>query len=303
VSLSHYEWNGDACMNNISIIAVATNYTYHIYRNFICSLYNTGYEGECFILIDEKSIPETRGLRGTFIPIEKYIPNNLDIHIQNYRLKIYQNILEDYTIPGSHIFFCDFRDLLFQKNINEYPLGNHDLYLFQEDQIIKNCEFNRSNYDRTKANVFKHIDYIDNPILCSGTILIKNNLALDFMKQYYIYIRQCMDYLDPKLIDINRQLPLKEILIEDQDVLNYMYYDNQIKLDTKVLTNLDNLVNTMAYAVKSEINTATVNDQGYIVNANGEISYIGHQFDRLGQRQLLKLFGKFPFISTGHVIL
>ena len=89
-------------MNNISIIAVATNYTYHIYRNFICSLYNTGYEGECFILIDEKSIPETRGLRGTFIPIEKYIPNNLDIHIQNYRLKIYQNILlgqlEFYTL-------------------------------------------------------------------------------------------------------------------------------------------------------------------------------------------------------------
>ena len=294
MSLSYYEWNGDACMNNISIIAVATNYTYHIYRNFICSLYSTGYEGECFILIDEKSIPETRGLRGTFIPIEKYLPDNLDIHIQNYRLKIYQNILQDYQVPGSHIFFCDFRDLLFQKNINDYPLGNHDLYLFQEDQTIKNCGFNGSNYDRIKANVFKHIDYKDQPILCSGTILIKNNLALDFMKQYYIFIRQCLDYLDPAT---------KKTLIEDQDVLNYMYYDNQIKLDTKVLTNLDNLVNTMGYAVKPEINTATVNDQGYIVNANGEISYIGHQFDRLGQRQLFKLFGKFSFIGTGHVIL
>lgn len=294
MSLSYYEWNGDACMNNISIIAVATNYTYHIYRNFICSLYNTGYEGECFILIDEKSIPETRGLRGTFIPIEKYLPDNLDIHIQNYRLKIYQDILKDYKVPGSHIFFCDFRDLLFQKNINDYPLGDHELYLFQEDQTIKNCGFNGSNYDRIKANVFKHIDYKDQPILCSGTILIKNNLALDFMKQYYIFIRQCLDYLDPAT---------KKTLIEDQDVLNCMHYDNQIKLDTKVLTNLDNLVNTMGYAVKPEINTATVNDQGYIVNANGEISYIGHQFDRLGQRQLFKLFSKFPFISTGHVIL
>jgi hypothetical protein len=294
VSLSYYEWNGDACMNNISIIAVATNYTYHIYRNFICSLYNTGYEGECFILIDEKSIPETRGLRGTFIPIEKYLPDNLDIHIQNYRLKIYQNILQDYQVPGSHIFFCDFRDLLFQKNINDYPLGDHELYLFQEDQTIKNCGFNGSNYDRIKANVFKHIDYKDQPILCSGTILIKNNLALDFMKQYYIFARQCLDYLDPAT---------KKTLIEDQDVLNYMYYDNQIELNTKVLTNLDNFVNTMGYAVKPEINTATVNDQGYIVNTNGEISYIGHQFDRLGQRQLFKLFSKFPFISTGHVIL
>lgn len=294
MSLSYYEWNGDACMNNISIIAVATNYTYHIYRNFICSLYNTGYEGECFILIDEKSIPETRGLRGTFIPIEKYLPDNLDIHIQNYRLKIYQNILQDYQVPGSHIFFCDFRDLLFQKNINDYPLGDHELYLFQEDQTIKNCGFNGSNYDRIKANVFKHIDYKDQPILCSGTILIKNNLALDFMKQYYIFARQCLGYLDPAT---------KKTLIEDQDVLNYMYYDNQIELNTKVLTNLDNFVNTMGYAVKPEINTATVNDQGYIVNTNGEISYIGHQFDRLGQRQLFKLFSKFPFISTGHVIL
>ena len=276
-------------MNSISIVSVGTNYKYHIYRNFLCSLYGTGFNGECHVLVNEQDLPQTAGLKANFIPIEKYIPDNLDIHIQNYRFKIYEKLLQDITISSEYILFTDFRDIIFQKNINKYPLTDHELFVFQEDQTFDNCGFNGGNYERIKQDLFPDIDYIKNPIICCGTIIVKTAKALTFLEQYYRYIRQALDYLDKRT---------KKILYTDQTMLNYMYYTNNTGLRTKKLDNLDNLVNTMGYAIQPNINTAYVKDS-YIVNKNNEISYIAHQFDRLDRQSLIELFSKFPFIQAG----
>lgn len=281
-------------MNNISIMAVGTNYKYYIHRNFVCSLYGTGYQGDAYIFTNHRDRPETAGLKGNFFDIESYIPKTIDIHIQNYRFKMFQDFLEQTDIDGEYILFTDYRDLIFQKNINLYPLGDADIYLFAEDQIFDRCGFNGPNMEKIKKDLYPDINYGQESIICCGTIIVKKDKAIDFLKNYYKYIRQALDYLNPHE---------KRTIYSDQTMLNYMYYTDNIGLTTKVLTNKDNLVNTMGYAVKPEINTAKVNKQGYIVNVNDEVSYMGHQYDRLDHASLQNMFQKFPFMRTGGVIL
>lgn len=272
-------------MPNITITALATNYPHQVYRMFLDSLYRTGYDGEVYIFIYEKDLPQIEGLKANFITIDKYLEKPIDIHIQNYRIKIYKDFFESNSndIPGEYILFTDLRDVIFQKNINDFPLAtDKDIFIFEEDYDICNCSiFNKPNYDKLKRDVFPEMDYDKNRIICSGTILIKKEHTVKFLTRFYEYIVRATNYLSPNE---------KMSLIADQTMLNHMYYTNDMcGLEVGVLNNEDNLINTMGYAVKPYINTASVYN-GYIVNKNKEISYIGHQYDRLDRSSLIELY-------------
>lgn len=265
-------------MNNITIVAVATGYPYSIYRNFLSSLYSTDYNGQCIVLVNQTDLEKVSEFKKTqFVAIEKYVPKNCDMHIQNHRYAIYKRVIEESDILGDYIFFTDFADVLFQKNIANYPLDDHDIYLFEEEQIIKNCSFNNFQFNHIKHTIDADINYDNRTIICSGTILIKTKIAQKFLIEYYNFIMRYLSTVDKS---VNNQI------IADQAALNYMYHMNYLdEYNIKTLNNLDNMVNTMHWALHPYIMNSRVKD-GYIVNMENEISYIAHQYNRLSSAQI-----------------
>jgi hypothetical protein len=76
----------------------------------------------------------------------------------------------------------------------------------------------------------------------------------------------------------------------DQGIHNYMLHMNKIDVNIKLLSNKDNLVNTTCQDVKK------LNDDNLIVNENGEVSYIVHQYDRFPVELKQKISVKYNFV-------
>ena len=95
-------------------------------------------------------------------------------------------------------------------------------------------------------------------------------------------------YLD-LLCKILSRYNITEVL--DQGIHNYIFHLNKLKLNIKLLSNEDNLVNT----VGCDIRKLDSNDK--IVNVNNDVSYIVHQYDRFSLEYKQRLSSKYDFIK------
>ena len=259
----------------ISIITYGSGYSYDIYERFIGSLTNTGFTGKIYIIIKQSDMEVLNKLN------YKNVITCIDdieqtTHINNHRFFCIQKILPD--VKSDYIFVCDFRDVLFQKNIELYPYES-DLYVFAESVKIKD----EPNYNTPWLKQLEHLfnekfyDSIsDKPILCCGTTIGN-----------YKSIKAYIDTMCTIIHDFNIMRNL------DQGIHNYLFHLNKLELNIKILTNQDNLVNTVGN------DKHRLNDDNLIVNSNNEVSYVVHQYDRfsfdLKQRLSTKL--GFNFIS------
>ena len=113
-------------------------------------------------------------------------------------------------------------------------------------------------------------DLYDKTILCSGTILLSNKVAIEFLEIF------------------SSRLEYSKNLVMDQGVYNTIIYRNIGNWNIKILTNKNNLVNTVGYGYKC------VKDNK-IVNLDNEVSWIVHQYDRMSNEMKKDISLKYNF--------
>jgi hypothetical protein len=266
-------------MNSIDILTYGTNYDYHVYERFVGSLMATGFTGNIHIIICKHDIEHIHKLQKTYNNILYFVDNSTSrsTHINNHRFFVVEQYLIQNSITSQYIFWCDMRDVLFQKNMNNYVLDSDvDLYGFEEGIKIsqdKQCNsiwikqldiiLNESMYDKIS----------ENKVICCGTTLSK-------LQPFKIYVNSMCTIL--KTFNIVHPL--------DQGIHNYMLYLKlKDTINIKLLTNKDNFVNTVGCDVKK------LDENQNIVNIDNDISYIVHQYDRFSNDLKVKISNKLKY--------
>jgi hypothetical protein len=262
-------------MVNIDIITYATGYDYYIYERFVETLLKTGFGGTLHIIIkphDRKHIqrilekhPESKIIYfvDEFSELSKCPQVNRFFTIHHYVVTL--------DVEPEYLFLCDFRDVLFQKNIEEYPYNpDVDLYGFLEGKrIIDEPNYNTPWIKSLEKIMGEEIyDKISqNHIICCGTTLGK--------------IHAIREYLE-RMCDILFHYNIHSNL--DQGIHNYMLYMGKLpNIRIELLSNSDNLVNTVGFDVHA------LNDDSEIINREGQVSWVVHQYDRFSLKLLHRL--------------
>jgi len=266
----------------IHIVTLCTGYPYSVYERFAGSLYSTGFTGRIFFLIAPGDKQKIDNLKVLYPNINGVLDvGERKSHWQSHRYFLVQNLMKQFPTPFDYIFLCDSRDVLFQRNPEDYPFDkNTDIYLFQEDIAIKDEKFNRSWIEFMGVLVEKDLiqEFGDKPVICSGTTFLSQRSINQYIEE------MCKVLKDPRI---------SPDAIWDQGPHNYVYYSGKLApYKTKVLTNYDNLVNTVGHGFKG------INDQRLIVNENNEVSYIVHQYDRFASEDLKRISVNYNFTES-----
>jgi len=257
------------------------NYSYEIYQRFIGSLFDSvDTSVELIIFIgsnDEQHIQ--RFIQEYKNDINKNtlkykVIDNKNVHVVNYRFKLYYEYLIENKDIYNLIFICDSRDVLFQKNIFTHPLidNKYDLYIFEEESVnitIDKCRFNSLYITKSGLNIEKLVK--DKPILCVGTILGTTNGILQYLKEFNNVLFNIVN-------EENRAY-----YGTDSGINYYIIYGNLLD-NSKICIckNRDKLVYTMAfpnYLNLIDYNTL-LNEKKQICYDN-DVCYCIHQYDRL----------------------
>jgi len=283
----------------LNIFSYVTGYDTKIYERFAGSLFDTGFDGKLFLFVNKKDLTTLSKLDKSLLEKisivkcpeymiqSRHLSEDNDIkyriHPQNFRYLLYLGFLQQYKQPRyEYSFFCDARDLLFQKNPNEYHIDNDiDMLIFQEDIVIKECIYNTAFMQHVKDQIPDGIyDYINKKAICSGTILVKNEALNKFIVKFCEY-----------MVDNNLD---NSSIITDQGLHTYLVYNNLYDCNYKIITNEENFVKTIAMMDHSQLQI--IDNQ--IADKNGVVPYIVHQYDRLDRDTIQKLSCKSKYDLT-----
>jgi len=262
---------------DISIVTYGSGYNYDIYERFIGSITNTGFKGDIYIMIQEGDTEILLKIKEKYKNVITYLDNlQQHSHINCHRFFVIQEFLNKHDIKNKYIFLCDFRDVLFQKNIELYDYSDdYDLYVFLEGITIHSEKDYNTPWLLELENIFNEKFYekiCDNKIICCGTTLGKVNSIKE-------YINEMCRILLTYQIKYNL----------DQGIHNYLIYVNKFSFKIKLLSNTENLVNTVGCDVHK------LNDDNFVVNKDNHVSFVVHQYDRFCSEYRQRLTDKFGF--------
>ena len=265
-------------MVKIDIITYCSGYDYMVFDRFIGSLNDTGFKGNIYIIINEFDKPTIKLLKKKYknvYPVNDKIEKKT--HINCHRFFCINLLLKNFVLDCDYLLICDSRDVLFQKNIEEYPYDkNVDIYGFLEGITIEkeqvfNAKWIRMIENLLQENIYEQI--CDNQVICCGTTIGKKDSIIK-------YVELMCDYIKKYNIVTNL----------DQGLHNYMLYLNKLQCNVKLLSNNDNLVNTVGNDLHN------VNQNNLIVNKNNEVSWIVHQYDRFSQELRKQISVKYNYL-------
>jgi len=264
--------------SNISILTYATGYSYEIFERFCGSLRDTGFSGNVYIIVKQTDMNNINKLKEKFDNIYGLLDNiTMKFPLNCHRFIIKKQYVDQGIITSDLVLVCDFRDVIFQKNIEQYNYDNNvDLYGFLEGININQDSACNTPWLKRLEEITGELFYdkiSENKVICAGTTIGK----LHAIKQY-------LDFMCNMLIKYS----MTEAL--DQGIHNYMLYLNKLPgMNVKLLSNEDNLVNTVGCDIH------LLNDKNHIVNRQNEVSFVVHQYDRFGLDLKQRLSSKYNF--------
>ena len=191
-----------------------------------------------------------------------------DVQLALQRYAAMRDFLRDVDAPGAarRVLLSDARGVLFQRDWSAHPalVDDHDLWVFAEDETVGNCRFNTAWLAQIDAALPQTL--ARERILCSGTTIGTGAGILA--------------YLDAMTAvgDVLARAGRAGLVGQDQGNHNFLVRTGRLAaLRPRVLTNDDNLVNTVGYGCKA------IDAEGRAVNARGERSWVVHQYDRFDE--------------------
>jgi len=264
-------------MAKIDILTYASNYDYDVFERFVGSLNDTGFKGNIYIIVKSIDLSKIDLLQLKYNNVYGLLDDvEMKTAVHNHRFFVKKKYVDMLLFKSDYLLLCDFRDVLFQKNIENYEYDNIDLYGFLEGiKINQDLNCNTPWIKRLEVIFNEEIyDKISNErVICSGTTIG----TVNGIKRY----------LDT-LCNIILNYKIEEVL--DQGIHMYILYTNKLNgLNIKLLSNEDNLVNTVGCDVHK------IDENYNIVNKNNDISYIVHQYDRFSIELKQKISEKFGY--------
>lgn len=250
------------------VLTILTRYTFRKIEPFFRTLRKTGYSGEIVVfydIVDKKTLSSIKkwGVRLIKFNSIKYFNNN--IKIVHYRFKLFYELLKKEGENYNKIFICDIRDLVFQKDPFDYDGYSKINYFCENDPINRS---NINSYILKRAGGEDALKkYGDNLVSCAGTTIGDSNEILKYLK-----------FMSENLVSGN---PI------DQGQHNFFFYSGKIK-ESKCFHNFFGPILTISNLNKSKIK---FDSQGNVINNDGSIINIIHQYDR--NNKLLWLFNSF----------
>jgi hypothetical protein len=264
-------------MVKIDIITYCSGYDYKIFDRFVGSLNDTGFSGKIYIIVNENDKPTIMLLKKKYKNVYP-INDNLHktTHINCHRFFCIELLLHKLTLDCDYLLVCDSRDVLFQKNIEDYPYDKKvDIYGFLEDITFEKEKNYNTPWIRMIENILNEQIYDKicyNKVICCGTTIGKKDSIIKYIKMMCHFIKN---------YNIVYNL--------DQGLHNYMLYLNKLECNIKLLSNEDNLVNTVGCSIHK------LNENNLIVNKNNEVSWIVHQYDRFSLDLKSKMSIKYDY--------
>lgn len=264
---------------HITVLTYCTGYRYEVYKRFVGTLYDTGFSGDVVIVVNASDVETLKRLQAEY-PNVRYHVDTLDLarQCQQKRYFVFKHLIE--TLNTDYVLLCDSRDLYFQRNIEDYDMGDADLVYFLEDMKIKDCPHNCGWLKDIEKCIGREVitSIGENRISCSGTT--------------YGTLKGIREYLAAMCVIMTRMVKTDYAGI-DQGIHNFLLYDLQsmpTEVNVKSLTNADGFVNTLQYGFKF------MNTKSEIVTAGKkDVSYIVHQWDRLPDYMRDRIYPKYDF--------
>lgn len=192
---------------------------------------------------------------------------------QIMRYSNYKDCLNEYFNETEYVLITDVRDVIFQDDPFKNPVL-HELEFFAEPETFKNCKHNTPWINAIYGS--ERVKEIANEyILCSGTTMGTRQGIIKYCEEMIAEI--------DKLEKNGR----KVFAGEDQPIHNHVVY-NRVFDNYGINQNGIGIISTMHHAKKLSFNR-----NGYLLNDNGEITPVVHQYDRLGAFSLVLLKNAF----------
>ena len=276
-------------MNKFTVITYCSNYDYYVYERFAGQLFDTGFTGDLVFICKSNDIDKINKLKENInTNISYYIDNINSPYSPNCkRYTYYKKIIEE--TKSEFYLLCDSRDVIFQKNIQEYHFDKNSIYFFKENiSFIQDQTYNLAWIKMietfTKENFVEKIK--NNKVICSGTTF--GNYT------------NLLKYIEKMLFIMNKYNLAKPHRGIDQGIHNYLYYTNKLDISNiNVLDNNDILINTLGAPLSLKINQLISYKiiDGKIYDTNNNLNYIVHQYDRMSLDERKLLNNKYNFID------
>jgi hypothetical protein len=262
----------------IDVITYCSGYSFEVFDRFVGSLNDTGFSGNIHIIINSDDKPIIKLLKKKYTNVFPILDNlKKETHINCHRFFCIKQLLSKIKMNCEYILICDSRDVLFQKNIETYNYDpNVDIYGFLEgikfyQELTFNTPWIKMLEELLNEKIYDKISQSN--VICCGTTIGKRNIIVKYV-----------DYM----CNIISKYSIRRNL--DQGIHNYMLYLNKLNVNVKLLSNADNLVNTVG-------NDTHKLDENYnIVNADNNISYVVHQYDRFSLDYKKLISKKYDYI-------
>lgn len=249
-------------------MGLAFGYSVDKIKPFVLSLRKYYQDDILFILSDPSNEVSTFLEENdvmSFIPDEPLRKETCQI----MRYSNYKDCLTEYFTETENVLVADVRDIIFQDNPFVKPL-EHELEFFAEPEQFKNCRHNtpwiNAIYGQERVN-----QIAEEYILCSGTTMGTREGMIKYCEEMIAEIA--------RLAQRGRQV----FAGEDQPIHNHVVYSGVFN-NYGVNQNGIGAISTMHHAKILKFSR-----EGYLLNNDGNVTPVVHQYDRLGAFSLVLL--------------
>ena len=259
-----------------AVLTYCSGYGRAVYERFVGTLFDVGFDGSLVIFLREEDLYTIKGMANTFGDRIRFISTSPTLGSKYARYQAFYDYLTKSPKAEAleRVFICDSRDVIFQKNVFNYPWDPFDdIGVFEENARIGECKWNSLWIKRHGEDIYEKLKGCT--ILCSGTILGK-------VQPIVTYLKTMIEIIEDEIgFDTIRRLGPHAG--GDQGVFNYLFHmDRLLQYTVKRFKADDPLMITIHHA------WSRVNDEGQIVDQNGNAFWCVHQFDRLPSELRLK---------------
>ena len=240
------------------ILGIIEKNTLNMVLPFFKSLIKSGFQN-CDIVIFVRSINKIliNYLQKIGVLLIRIPDKYKNISIINLRWEMYVNYLERNKNSYNLVFHCDIRDTFFQKDVfNYYNSDKPFLGISLEDGKLDNEINKKWIIDYAGEQKFKEIQ--NERIICVGTLWGTDDKFLEFSKAFSKKLKENPQYIE-------------------QGIANYMFYYEKFFNNCIIKSDNTGFVMTIGLTDREKLN---LDLQDNILNFNGQIAAVIHQYDR-----------------------
>ena len=267
------------------IIGSILNYSWSKVKLFFISLYKAQIKNCDFVIfvggVSNETIKKIEKCGVTTYKIPKEVLR-LRKTITLFRWKLYKDFLKENKDKYNMIFTADVRDTIFQKDVFQFFNSNKSfLGVFLEDGLMTNKANRIWVLQFCNEEEFNKIE--NETVICAGTIIGTADKFFEFSYELWYTVK-------------NRKG------VQDQGGTNYLIYIRKLFNDCIIKNDNHGYVLTIGMSNKKNI---LLDNNDNILNYNGEIAAVVHQYDRkhnIVSKLKTKFNDSFFYINNSFII-